>query len=120
MGLPGGWEWMVVFAVALIVFGPKRLPEIGRQIGKGMRVFREATREIQGHLNFDDVDYTPPRRPPKRVEIPAIAESSGTGLEGNSEEYPEESSEESSEGNSERELEDPDAPINQSPEEPSD
>ncbi|HPO08672.1 MAG TPA: twin-arginine translocase TatA/TatE family subunit, partial [bacterium] len=63
--MPGGWEWLVIFAVALIVFGPKRLPEIGKQVGKGMRMFRDASREIQNHLNFDDMDYTPPRKPPR-------------------------------------------------------
>ncbi len=75
MFMPGGWEWLVVFAVALIVFGPKRLPEIGRQVGKGMRLFREASREIQNHLNLDDLDRPSYRTPPKRVDVPSIPES---------------------------------------------
>ena len=70
--MPGGWEWLVIFAVALIVFGPKRLPEIGKQVGKGMRMFREASREIQNQLNLDDFDYTPPRKPPRRFSPPAL------------------------------------------------
>ena len=70
--MPGGWEWLVIFAVILIVFGPKRLPEIGKQVGKGMRMFRDASREIQNHLNLDEFDYTPPRKPPRRVNPPVL------------------------------------------------
>ena len=87
MFMPGGWEWMVVFAVALIVFGPKRLPEIGRQIGKGMRLFREASREIQNHLNLDELDTPSYRRPPKRVDVPSIPESTGYDSESHDYDY---------------------------------
>jgi TatA/E family protein of Tat protein translocase len=42
-----GWpELLVVLAVALIIFGPKRLPEVGRSLGKTIREFRKATSEI--------------------------------------------------------------------------
>jgi len=88
---PGGWEWVVIFVVALIVFGPKQLPEIGKQIGKCMRAFREAAREVQGHLNLDDFDSPPPRRPPRRVEPPSIP--SAQPSEGSSEYRSEEGSE---------------------------
>jgi sec-independent protein translocase protein TatA len=35
---------VVIFVVALLIFGPRRLPEIGRGIGKGIRNFKEANR----------------------------------------------------------------------------
>jgi sec-independent protein translocase protein TatA len=38
----GPLELIVVLVIALIVLGPKRLPEVGRSVGKGMREFKEA------------------------------------------------------------------------------
>ncbi len=38
----------IIFVVALIVFGPKKLPEIGKQIGQAMREFRKVTDELSG------------------------------------------------------------------------
>ncbi len=52
IGMP---ELMVVFFVALLVFGPKRLPEIGRQLGKAMRSFKQATMDLK-----DALDQEPP------------------------------------------------------------
>jgi len=49
LGLP---EMMVIMAIALLVFGPKKLPEIGRSIGKAMREFRKSTEEIK--QRFED------------------------------------------------------------------
>jgi len=38
----GFWELMALAAVLLLLFGPRRLPEIGRSLGKGMREFKES------------------------------------------------------------------------------
>ena len=38
----GPLELVVILAIALIVLGPKKLPEVGRSIGKGMREFRDS------------------------------------------------------------------------------
>lgn len=50
IGLP---EILVVLVIALIVFGPKRLPELGKSLGRGIREFRSS---ISGH---DDDDEKP-------------------------------------------------------------
>src|SRR5512147_2629268 len=44
LGLP---ELMVIFVIALIVFGPKKLPELGKSIGKAMAEFKKASDEFQ-------------------------------------------------------------------------
>lgn len=44
IGMP---ELMLIFIVALIVFGPKRLPEIGRSIGKAVSAFKKASIDIK-------------------------------------------------------------------------
>ncbi len=41
------WHLIVIFGVALLVFGPSRLPEIGQAIGKSIREFREAASTAQ-------------------------------------------------------------------------
>ena len=38
----GIWEILILLLVVLLVFGPKRLPEMGRSLGKGMREFKES------------------------------------------------------------------------------
>lgn len=40
----GGWEWLILLVIVLIVFGVGRLPEIGGAIGKSIREFREASK----------------------------------------------------------------------------
>jgi sec-independent protein translocase protein TatA len=44
IGLP---ELIVIFGVALLIFGPKKLPEIGKSLGKTLKGFQEASREFQ-------------------------------------------------------------------------
>ncbi|HEX6989751.1 MAG TPA: twin-arginine translocase TatA/TatE family subunit [Bacillota bacterium] len=46
MQLPGFWELIVIAGVALIIFGPRRLPEIGQALGKGIKEFRHAVRDV--------------------------------------------------------------------------
>ena len=41
-GFIGFWELLALAAVVLLLFGPKRLPEIGRSLGRGMREFKES------------------------------------------------------------------------------
>jgi sec-independent protein translocase protein TatA len=46
MGNIGVPELIVIFIVALLVFGPKKLPEIGKSLGKGLREFQRARNEL--------------------------------------------------------------------------
>jgi sec-independent protein translocase protein TatA len=43
--LPGGWEWIVILVVVLLVFGVGRISKIGSELGQGIRNFREGVRE---------------------------------------------------------------------------
>jgi sec-independent protein translocase protein TatA len=51
MGLPQGPEWIYILVIALLLFGAKRLPEIGRSLGKGMREFKQS---ISGLTDDED------------------------------------------------------------------
>jgi sec-independent protein translocase protein TatA len=50
----GPMELIVVLVIALVVLGPKKLPEVGKSLGKGMREFKESISGIAG--NDDEVD----------------------------------------------------------------
>jgi sec-independent protein translocase protein TatA len=62
-------EILVVLVIALIIFGPKRLPELGRSVGKGIREFRAS---ISGN---DDDDDEPSPKPPQIEGAEKPAES---------------------------------------------
>jgi len=42
-GVTGGWELLLILALVLLLFGPKRLPEIAEAMGKSIRKFKSAT-----------------------------------------------------------------------------
>ena len=50
IGLP---ELIIIMVIALIVIGPKKLPELARALGKGMAEFRKATHELKESLDMD-------------------------------------------------------------------
>jgi sec-independent protein translocase protein TatB len=52
----GGMEIMVIMIVALIIFGPGKLPEIGAQVGRAVRDFRRATNELTREFNDSTSD----------------------------------------------------------------
>ena len=49
-GSIGGTELLIILVIALVVFGPKRLPELGRTIGKGLSEFRRASNDLERSL----------------------------------------------------------------------
>lgn len=68
----GGPELVFIFILALLIFGPKRLPQIGRTIGKGMAEFRKASTELQRAVN------TELEEPPAWRTQPAVAAAAMT------------------------------------------
>jgi TatA/E family protein of Tat protein translocase len=50
MGSIGAPELIIIFVVALIVFGPKKLPELGKSLGKGLAEFRKASSELKSTI----------------------------------------------------------------------
>lgn len=58
----GAGEFIVILIVGLIVFGPGKLPEVGRAIGKGLREFRKAQAALSQTLN--EVDISEKKTPP--------------------------------------------------------
>ena len=80
IGLP---ELIIILVVALIVFGPKKLPDLARSLGKGIAEFKKATDDFKSSVDNDlrvDLDkedsYPPPKTP---YEISASTEAAPAG-----------------------------------------
>lgn len=61
-GSIGGPELILILVVVLLVFGPKRLPEFGRTIGKGLAEFKRASNDLKRSLEDEIRIDEPPRR----------------------------------------------------------
>lgn len=70
MGLGGFgmWEMVFIFMVVLLLFGAKKLPEIGSSLGKGIREFKSSVREIEHELKAPDrqIHQSAPPPPPAK------------------------------------------------------
>src|SRR5581483_4983583 len=70
-------EMLVIGVLALLVFGPSKLPELGRMIGRAMREFRRASDEfrstVETNLHINDPDPPPPASTP--AMLPSEAEA---------------------------------------------
>ncbi|MGK2939688.1 MAG: twin-arginine translocase TatA/TatE family subunit [Solirubrobacteraceae bacterium] len=65
----GPLELAIVFVIVLIIFGPKRLPTLGRQLGSGMREFKDS---ITGKHGSDDDDDDRPRLTSSQADEPVV------------------------------------------------
>lgn len=73
----GGWEIVLILAVVLILFGAKKLPELARGLGTGIKEFKKATREVTDEIQ-NATDDTPPPAPAKRLPTQTAQEPQQT------------------------------------------
>jgi sec-independent protein translocase protein TatA len=65
-GLIGGWEMVLILAVALVLFGGKKLPELAKGLGQGIREFKKASSEVTNEMHRSlEPDYNSPPAPRK-------------------------------------------------------
>jgi sec-independent protein translocase protein TatA len=69
----GGWEVVLILAVVLILFGAKKLPELAKGLGTGIKEFKKATKDVSDEMHRAmEEDYTPPPPPPtKQINPPS-------------------------------------------------
>ena len=63
-GMLGGWEIILILAVVLILFGAKKLPELAKGLGSGIKEFKKATREVTDEISTAMDDNSSSRRLP--------------------------------------------------------
>ncbi|MFT7032975.1 MAG: sec-independent protein translocase protein TatA [Cyclobacteriaceae bacterium] len=51
IGMPGGWELVIIVLVVILLFGAKKIPELAKGLGKGIREFKDATKDIKSEIN---------------------------------------------------------------------
>jgi sec-independent protein translocase protein TatA len=78
----GPTELIVILIVALIVFGPKRLPEIGRTIGRSLQEFRRASNDLREELERDLDDQPPAGPKPSATATEPLPGAPSGGLPG--------------------------------------
>src|SRR6266542_6304844 len=79
----GGGEIILILALVLILFGAKKLPELAKGLGTGIKEFKKATRDVNDELQKaieDDPVPPPPRKlpPPSNTETALNSETSPT------------------------------------------
>ena len=67
VGVP---ELIIIFTIALIIFGPRKLPELGKSLGKSLAEFKRASNELKSTL--DEEIRTEERRSAERQEPPRV------------------------------------------------
>ena len=77
-GFLGGWEWVIVIMAVLLLFGAKKIPELAKGLGTGIKEFKKATREVTDEIQNAQAETpakpaqpTPPTPPaPSRADLP--------------------------------------------------
>ena len=64
--MPGGWEWLIIIGVLVLLFGAKRLPEMARSVGQSARVFKGEMKGLK-----DDEGHNAPQGAPQPKTRPA-------------------------------------------------
>lgn len=60
LGMSGGWEWLVILGIVVILFGGKKIPELAKGLGKGIKNFKSEMKD-------DEVEVAT-KEEPKKVE----------------------------------------------------
>jgi len=74
-GSVGTPELLIIFVIALIVFGPRKLPELGKSLGKSLAEFKRASNELKNTL--DEEIRQEERKQQEKQEPPRVAEFQG-------------------------------------------
>jgi sec-independent protein translocase protein TatA len=77
--LLNGMEVVAILVVILVLFGAKKLPELARGLGQGLKEFKKSSREIQDELN-EALDVNTPPPPPRREQQVLPAQATPTDI----------------------------------------
>ncbi len=87
MGNLGMPELIFIFALALLILGPKKLPELGKQLGRGLGEFKRASNDLKRSIE-EEVEKAARDEAPKAADGPRAVPAEGTVASAASEERP--------------------------------
>lgn len=70
MGSIGGFEWVIIIMVVLLLFGAKRIPDLARGLGQGIKEFRKASDDIKKEIDKGKRDIEESTRPTEESNQP--------------------------------------------------
>ena len=85
LGVP---ELIFIFFLALVIFGPRKLPEIGRTIGRGLSEFRKASTDLKRSINAEMIEEEMRQSDPRKILNDSFADSSTGDSDGDSDDDP--------------------------------
>lgn len=71
IGGVGPWEMLIILAVILIVFGGRKIPQLAKDLGSGIREFRQSLSNSQADLSIEDDSDRAPQKTSARRKTPA-------------------------------------------------
>ncbi len=74
----GPWEIVLLLLLALLLFGAKRLPEIGKSVGQGMREFKDSVSGASKHVDDIRAELDPPMHDPADTTVSAASREHDT------------------------------------------
>ncbi len=77
IGMPGTWEWLIILAIVILVFGAAKLPELARGTGQALRIFKAETKGLRDDDDNekDETPAPPAAIPPVTDELPTTTET---------------------------------------------
>ena len=78
-GFLGGWEWLIVILAVLLLFGAKRIPELAKGLGSGIKEFKKAAREVTDEVqNAGEATPAKPAAPTPAQPSQTVSQSSSS------------------------------------------
>ncbi len=68
LGVVGPWQIVIIALVILLLFGGKKIPELMRGLGKGMKSFKEGMNEVEKQIEDIDKDINTAAKSPDKIE----------------------------------------------------
>jgi sec-independent protein translocase protein TatA len=69
----GGTEVVLILVVVLLLFGARKIPELAKGLGQGIKEFKKATREVTDEIQNTTTDTPPPAKPAANGQPPSAA-----------------------------------------------
>ncbi|MDQ3988844.1 MAG: Sec-independent protein translocase subunit TatA [Actinomycetota bacterium] len=81
MGIPGGWELILILAVLVLLFGATKLPNAARSIGQSMRIFKAETKGMRSDDTTPDAaQHQPAQQQPAQHPVPPVSKDGNPAL----------------------------------------